>query len=49
MPGFLFRVAPLVFAGVFASSAALAHEPHLSSVRAPLVLENGRPAELRLL
>ena len=49
MPGFLFRVAPLVFAGVFASSAALAHEPHLSFVRAPLVLGNGRPAELRLL
>jgi hypothetical protein len=49
MLSFLFRIALLAFAWVFASSAALAHRPYLSSERAPLVLENGRPAELRLL
>src|SRR5712671_4157182 len=49
MLSFLFRFVALVFACVFASSAALAHRPYLSSERASLVLENGRPAELRLL
>ena len=49
MLSFLFRIALLAFAWAFASSAALAHRPYLSSERAPLVLENGRPAELRLL
>jgi hypothetical protein len=49
MLSFLFRIALLAFTWVFASSAALAHRPYLSSERAPLVLENGTPAELRLL
>src|SRR5882762_3169990 len=49
MLSFLCRVALLAFACVFASNAALAHRPYLSSERGPLVLDNGRSAELRLL
>ncbi|MEA2995434.1 MAG: hypothetical protein QOG74_983 [Alphaproteobacteria bacterium] len=49
MLSFLFRITLLAFAWVFASSAALAHRPYLSPERAPLVLDNGTPAELRLL
>src|SRR3954469_12866561 len=49
MLSFLFRIALLAFTWVVATSVALAHRPYLSSERAPLVLENGTPAELCLL